>query len=220
MDIKSILTDLEYLSDVTPRHKMYHVFRGPKHYVVTSLKSVADGFFTAVNRDAVDFLAKRFAGKTVTNPQLSKTKLVARRFHGDFQILNTLYVLVAEGRAKINRKLTGKNSGPIFFDIKRPTPLDQCKTVARWMNDQVSGGEEFYQTDASKKIAKLFGSEFVYRDPAGNLAIDGRVLNQFRRITKETVVWVTHVRGGFWPEAHWREREPHDLPGRTQPMLV
>src|SRR5260370_37399962 len=93
-----------------------------------------------------------------------------------------------------------------------PTP----KEVAEWMIAQIDACDEFYQQAAAKKIAKLFGSEFVYRDEGGNLAIARRVLKQFRKLTPESVVWVTHHGGGFCPDAFWRKRERYDAPVRTQ----
>ncbi|MSU76515.1 MAG: hypothetical protein EXS16_00310 [Gemmataceae bacterium] len=93
-----------------------------------------------------------------------------------------------------------------------PTP----KEVAEWMIAQIEVSDELYQQTAAKKIGKSFGSEFVYRDEAGNLAIARRVLDQFRKLTSDSVVWVTHHGGGFCPDAYWRKREEHDAPGRTQ----
>ena len=120
MKMESMLADLEYLREVNARRKTYFVYRGPKHYLVSSFKSRNAGYFMVVSRESVDALARRFAGRTVTNPELSANKVIARQFSERFQILNALYALVAEGRAKINRGLTSKTSGRIFFDIKRP----------------------------------------------------------------------------------------------------
>ena len=93
-----------------------------------------------------------------------------------------------------------------------PTP----KEIAQWMLGQLNSRDELYQQDAAKTIKKRFGAEFVYRDAGGNLAIDRRVLYHFRKLTADTVVWVTSHGGGFCPEAHWRKRGQGDAPGRTQ----
>ncbi len=59
------------------------------------------------------------------------------------------------------------------------------------------------------EIEQRFGEPFVYLNDQGNQAIAAEVLREFRRISKETVVW---ERG----ERVWRERRDHDLPGRRQ----
>ncbi|MCK6683894.1 MAG: hypothetical protein L6R30_15950 [Thermoanaerobaculia bacterium] len=216
MKLESVLRDLEYVRDVAARRSTYHVFRAPQHYLVLSFKSVAAGSFTIVDRAATDLIAAKFAGKTVTNPELSTTTMIPRRFRKEFLILNALYVLVADRRAKINRSLTGESSGAIYFDIKRPTLTDQRKAVARWMKEQLDTADELLQTVAARKIQRQFGRDFVYRDPEGHLAIASAVLYHFRKITNETVVFVTRHGGGYWSGAHWRKRGPGDSRGRTQ----
>ena len=64
-----------------------------------------------------------------------------------------------------------------------------------------------YQDVAAYGIVERFGPEFVYHNANGNLAIDKRVLAEFRVITKDVVVW---ERG----EKLWRFREVHDESGR------
>ena len=91
-----------------------------------------------------------------------------------------------------------------------PTP----KEVAEWMIAQLEEFEELLQQDAAGNIQKTFGSEFVYRDDYGDLAIDRRVLYQFRKLTGDKVVWV--ARQDNWLEGFWRNREPSDKPGRRQ----
>ena len=93
-----------------------------------------------------------------------------------------------------------------------PTPRE----IADWMIAQLDIRDELYQHSAAKAIKRKFGGEFVHRDEEGNLAIDRRVLSQFRRLTGKKVVWVTRHGGGFCEEAHWRKREPGDSPVRTQ----
>lgn len=46
-------------------------------------------------------------------------------------------------------------------------------------------------------------------DDNGSLAIDKRVLREFRNLIEDTVVW---VRG----ERYWRFRENYDEPGKRQ----
>lgn len=91
------------------------------------------------------------------------------------------------------------------------------KDVADWMLAQIQAEGELRQQDAASTIKKEFGRRFVYRDENGDLAIDRRVLYQFRKLTAKTVVWVTSqddYLAGFW-----RFRERGDLPGRRQDLF-
>lgn len=85
------------------------------------------------------------------------------------------------------------------------TPAD----VAAWMAEEVRTKGELYQEDAVGVIESRFGSEYVYDNENGNLAISKAVLAEFRRITKGDVVWVRS-------ERYWRKRETGDEPGRQQ----
>lgn len=90
------------------------------------------------------------------------------------------------------------------------------KEVAQWMVSQLAEGECLLQVDAVAAIEKVFGAEFVFLSDIGEKSIDRRVLYQFRKLSGDDVVWVTQHGGGFWPEAHWRNRERGDSPERVQ----
>lgn len=83
-----------------------------------------------------------------------------------------------------------------------------AKEVASWMVQQLDLQRELYQEDIVDELAASFGSEFVYENENGNLAIHQRVLTEFRKLTPD-VVW---ERG----ERMWRRRHPGDSPGRRQ----
>ena len=61
---------------------------------------------------------------------------------------------------------------------------------------------------ASWELAKR-DTSLVYHNDAGNLALTRPVLDAFRRLMPENVVW---SRG----ERHWRFRKSYDRPGRMQ----
>lgn len=90
-----------------------------------------------------------------------------------------------------------------------PKPTPSAKDVAEWMLEAVRREEYLYQNVVVYEIAEKFGEEFTYTNNNGNLAIDSRVLNEFRKLTGDTVVW---ERG----QRLWRSREEHDDPGRRQ----
>jgi len=81
--------------------------------------------------------------------------------------------------------------------------------VAQWMLDEIDRAKDLCQDDVVDKIARTFGSEFVYDNDAGNMAISKKVLAAFNKLTKDTVVWERR-------ERFWRRRTPHDAPGRMQ----
>jgi hypothetical protein len=84
--------------------------------------------------------------------------------------------------------------------------MSSTEDVAKWMFEQLenSRSKELDQQDAAYKIGKLFGAEFVYRNANGNPAIDKEVLTEFRKLTRDSVVW---GRGG----RYWRKRTPQNL---------
>jgi len=81
--------------------------------------------------------------------------------------------------------------------------------VARWMVEQMEGDQYMYQEVVVYEIASRFGDQFTYDNDNGNLAIGKDVLKEFRRLTKDTVVW---LRG----ERAWRKREKGDKASRQQ----
>jgi hypothetical protein len=82
------------------------------------------------------------------------------------------------------------------------------ESIARWMLSSVDEEGCLYQADAVAEIAERFGQEFTDVNDRGNRVIGEPVLEAFRGITDDTVVW---DRG----ERCWRKREADDPPGRT-----
>ncbi len=80
-----------------------------------------------------------------------------------------------------------------------------AKDVAEFMKAQLDQKKELYQEDVVYEIQIKFGSDFVYENESGNLAINKKVLNEFRKITPN-VVW---ERG----EKCWRKRQQYDHSG-------
>jgi hypothetical protein len=79
--------------------------------------------------------------------------------------------------------------------------------VAVFMLEQLESQQVLYQEVVVYQIIEKFGEEFTYINVHGNPAIDKKVLREFRRLTRDTVVW---MRG----ERAWRKRHEHDPPGR------
>ena len=83
------------------------------------------------------------------------------------------------------------------------------KEVAEWMLAQFNKSKELYQEDAVYGIESKFGREFVYENESGNLAIDKKVLREFKKLTETFVMW---ERG----DRFWRLREKGDPVGKRQ----
>jgi hypothetical protein len=80
--------------------------------------------------------------------------------------------------------------------------------VAKWMMEQI-GEKPLYQDKAAWEIKKRFGETFVYSNENGNPAIVKAVLEKFRKVSGDDVVW---SRGDYC----WRRRRASDKPGRQQ----
>ena len=85
-------------------------------------------------------------------------------------------------------------------------PKQTATQVAVWMLKELKRQGKLHQNTVVYEIAEKFGSQFTY-DKDGNLAIRIDVLAAFRKLTKDSVVWVRE-------DSYWRMREPHDGPGR------
>ena len=77
--------------------------------------------------------------------------------------------------------------------------------VAHWMFDELKHQNSLYQNVVAFDIATKFGEEFTYINSNGNLAINIDVLEEFRKITSNSVVWVK-------VERCWRLRQDYDDP--------
>ena len=83
----------------------------------------------------------------------------------------------------------------------------KASQVAGWMLEELKRQGKLHQDTVVFVIAEKFGSQFTYDKKDGNLAIRRDVLAAFRKLTKDSVVWVREDR-------YWRMRTPYDEPGR------
>ena len=81
--------------------------------------------------------------------------------------------------------------------------------VAEWMLSELERSDFLDQGVAVFHIKENFGKEFVYENEAGNLAISRKVLDEFKKRTKDTIVW---DRG----QRHWRKRQNYDPKNKRQ----
>lgn len=83
------------------------------------------------------------------------------------------------------------------------------KDIAKWMLDKMTPGAFLYQDTVAREIVEQFGKEFTYTNKDGGLAISRKVLDEFRKLTGNDVVWERC-------DKLWRRRETYDRPGRQQ----
>lgn len=81
-------------------------------------------------------------------------------------------------------------------------PKSTAKDVADWMLETVMKGT-LYQRDAVEYIERHFGQRFIYSNENDNPAISTKVLDEFRHVSKDTVVWNRR-------ERYWRLWQPGD----------
>jgi hypothetical protein len=84
-----------------------------------------------------------------------------------------------------------------------------AQEVAAWMFEELKRKGDLYQTDAVDDIERKFGKQFTYLNENSNSAIDRKVLAEFRKLSKDSVVWEREDR-------YWRMRKPYDDPSRRQ----
>jgi len=68
--------------------------------------------------------------------------------------------------------------------------LTAFNRAAQWLTDQVLNSDLVYQEEVVAELEAQFGEECVYYNDGGNLAIDKRVLKEFRKLTQDAFVWV------------------------------
>jgi len=85
------------------------------------------------------------------------------------------------------------------------TPRD----VAAWMAREVQRSRYLDQSEVAIRIGRRFGTTFVYDNIAARPVPVRAVLREFRKLTRNNVVWDCRQR-------RWRLRGPDDDPGRLQ----
>ena len=113
MGIPELLTNLEFVGRAEGDKRTYYVFKGRRQYVVASANR--EGLnLNVVAGEAPEVILKKFGGKRVTNTILGKNGRRPDLFGQSFQRLNSLYVMVALGKA---RKLKEREGKAMVFKI-------------------------------------------------------------------------------------------------------
>ncbi|EOW9291630.1 hypothetical protein JG626_10525 [Vibrio cholerae] len=72
----------------------------------------------------------------------------------------------------------------------------QANDVARWMQAQLELEGCLYQDDVVDMLVKNKFEDHLRENADGNQVLDKQVLDEFRKLNAETVVWV--VSGMYW----------------------
>ena len=75
--------------------------------------------------------------------------------------------------------------------------------VAEWMLEQYNKHQRLLQSSAARGIRVEFGEQHVYKNKQRNLAINKGILEAFKKLTPEGVVWSRSTQT-------WRPRRASD----------
>jgi hypothetical protein len=117
MKPEQAVSDLRYEGDARGSRQTYHIFRGPRHFLVLSFKrdDPSAGNFNIIDSAAVSYAEAKFHGsKGITAKQLLEASRRTKHFKDRFAALNTLYVIVALKKATVSR---GALPGPLVFNF-------------------------------------------------------------------------------------------------------
>ena len=110
MNIKHLSAGLSFEGKVSGRRQTYYVFSSPKAYFVFSFSRSKPkaGYFNMVSKEAYTYVRKLTRGrKGVTSQDVNKRARTRKFIGSPLEALNVLYVMVALGEAKIDKRHTG-----------------------------------------------------------------------------------------------------------------
>lgn len=117
MKAQELLTDLAYVGQAEGLRQTYDVFRGKRHFLVFSFSHSkrGSGNFNIVRAADVEEALRAFAGQRGVTSKALKARLQRSGHAAEaLEALNILYVLVARGDARIDRRRTQRE---ILFDV-------------------------------------------------------------------------------------------------------
>ncbi len=118
LSVKSLTRGLEFHDVVEGKRQHYYVLSSSRQYFVmsTSLTKRGAGNFTVVAKSAVDRFYRRLRGQQgLTTRAVFARSRNHRVVPSHLAALNMLYILVATGRAIIDRRHKTKE---LFFNVK------------------------------------------------------------------------------------------------------
>jgi hypothetical protein len=117
MRAKELLTGLIHVGQAQGLRQTYDIFRGRDHFVVASMSRAKrrSGNFNLVEPEAVLASQDAFGGRKGVTSKMVRQRLARRSMPVEsLEALNILYVLVALGAARVDRRLSQR---ALFFDF-------------------------------------------------------------------------------------------------------
>lgn len=118
LNVKSLTQGLQFHGEVEGKRQHYYVLSSPRHYFVMSMSNAKRdaGNFNLVGSALVERLYRRLRGRQQLTARLVFTRTRNRRaLASPLAALNVLYVLVATGRASIDRR---HKTRELFFNVR------------------------------------------------------------------------------------------------------
>jgi hypothetical protein len=115
MRIPALLKDLQYVGRAEGDKRSYHIFKGNDGYLVVAPSTRGGLNVNVVDLNIPEIISRKFHGQQVTGPMLAKRSGRPDLFRIPFVPLNSLYVMVALGRA---RKLNKRDGRAMVFKVR------------------------------------------------------------------------------------------------------
>lgn len=119
MNLRSLGAGMAFRAKVKGLRQTYQVFEGDKFFFVCSFsrRKRKAGNFNVVDLEAVRYVHRLVGGKQgVTSQDVYRRSRTPRLVGSALEALNILYVLVATGHARIDRRRADKQ---LFFNVKK-----------------------------------------------------------------------------------------------------
>ena len=88
-------------------------------------------------------------------------------------------------------------------------PPDLVFQAAHWMATELEGKGVLFQSDVADRIEKKVSKTLVRENDNGTRSINGRVLREFKKLTKDVAIWEN-------AQKCWRKRTPTDELGKRR----
>lgn len=79
--------------------------------------------------------------------------------------------------------------------------MKEHKKIAKWLYDKIIIEHYIDQRTVVYDIEEKFGENFIYINKNGNPAIDAEVLEEFRKLKKNDIIWDQHEQA--WHTNNW-----------------
>jgi hypothetical protein len=109
--IRNLTGGLEYRDYVQSKRQIYYIFESKKSYALLtlSINKKNSGNFNIIEKKMVDYVAKLIQKKKgITSKQVVKMSKAPHLIKTSLDALSILYVLVAIGKASIDKRVKGK----------------------------------------------------------------------------------------------------------------